>query len=368
MWPHGRLERQPIDGPDEDAFTLATEAIEQARAPTHSSSLRTIRVLGPFPPARADDLAAAAPTDGNPSVILASSSDLLAGVRSALESPGSESEAVVFVETADLPPGARALQLAAAFWVTEGTDASSAIAPKSISDGPRSEVAGPVQNSWAATAPLLEIGSPRRSIVIERLGGGGDRAWLQGLGPFRWVGGARPPDQGRPWPNAEAFSSRPAVEPENVSEGAYVPRATYLAERPSRWRLEGERCSKCGKFSFPARARCSACGAKDGLRRERMPTHGLEVEATTVVHRGAQPTEFDRQVDSTGDYEVVIVRAAPSVRLTLQLADGHPGSVKIGDRVDARLRRIVPMEGEWRYARKAVPVEPSLVGRADGRP
>ena len=73
-----------------------------------------------------------------------------------------------------------------------------------------------------------------------------------------------------------------------------------------------------------------------------------------MVHPGAQPTEFDLSVRELGPYEVVIARAAPTVRITLQLADGAAGAVRIGDRIDTRLRRLFPMEGEWRYGRKAV--------------
>jgi uncharacterized OB-fold protein len=115
-----------------------------------------------------------------------------------------------------------------------------------------------------------------------------------------------------------------------------------------------EACSACGVVSFPARGRCRACGRSDALQPLELPRSGLPVEATTVVHPGAQPTEFDLAVRELGPYEVVIARAAPTVRVTLQLADGAAGTVRIGDRVDTRLRRLFPMEGEWRYGRKAV--------------
>ncbi len=110
-------------------------------------------------------------------------------------------------------------------------------------------------------------------------------------------------------------------------------------------------------MNFPARGRCAGCGNSAELVRFELARRGLTVEATTVVHRGAQPTEFDRQVEATGDYEVVIARSAPGVRVTLQVSDAAPGKVKIGDLVDAVLRRLIPMEGRWRYGLKAVPVQ-----------
>jgi hypothetical protein len=43
------------------------------------------------------------------------------------------------------------------------------------------------------------------------------------------------------------------------------------------------------------------------------------------------------------------------VRATLQVADHSGGPLPIGSRVTTELRRSYPMEGRWRYARKAVP-------------
>ena len=80
--------------------------------------------------------------------------------------------------------------------------------------------------------------------------------------------------------------------------------------------------------------------------------------ATTVIGPGGQPTEFDPQVGALGPYEVVLAELAPGVRVTLQVTDAEPGAVRIGDRVDTRLRRLYPMEGAWRYGRKAVPRPP----------
>lgn len=89
-----------------------------------------------------------------------------------------------------------------------------------------------------------------------------------------------------------------------------------------------------------------------------MPRRGLEVLAATTVAPGAQPTEFDPQVERHGAYDVVIAALAPEVRVTLQVTDGLPRTVKIGSRVDTQLRRIYAMEGEWRYGLKAVAARP----------
>lgn len=75
----------------------------------------------------------------------------------------------------------------------------------------------------------------------------------------------------------------------------------------------------------------------------------------TTVAPGAQPTEFDVQVALTGSYSVALVRLAGSVRGTFQVTDARAGTLRVGDRVDTRLRRLYPMDGSWRYGRKVVP-------------
>jgi uncharacterized OB-fold protein len=140
-----------------------------------------------------------------------------------------------------------------------------------------------------------------------------------------------------------------------VSEGAYVPRPRYLENLPSRWRFVADSCATCGAFTFPARGVCRTCGRSDGLRSVPLPRDGIEVVATTVIGPGGQPTEFDPQVETLGPYEVLLAELVPGVRVTLQVSDAAPGSLRIGDRVDTRLRRLYAMDGEWRYGRKAVP-------------
>jgi len=138
-----------------------------------------------------------------------------------------------------------------------------------------------------------------------------------------------------------------------VSEGAYVPRARYLENLPSRWRLVAERCGACGAVTFPMRGRCRACGRTDGLAEETLPPAG-KVLAATVVAPGAQPTEFDPLVASVGAYGVVLAEMAPGVRVTLQVADHGPSPLAPGQPITTALRRLYPMEGEWRYGRKAL--------------
>jgi len=154
---------------------------------------------------------------------------------------------------------------------------------------------------------------------------------------------------------AESAESPAESSTDRVSQGAYVPRARYLENLPSRWRFTAERCGACAGVTFPARGKCRSCGRTEGLTAVDLPHDEALVVATTVIGAGGQPTEFDPQVERRGPYEVVLAELAPGARVTLQVTDSTPGEVRIGDRVDSRLRRLYAMDGEWRYGRKAVP-------------
>ncbi len=181
-------------------------------------------------------------------------------------------------------------------------------------------------------------------------------AGFESTAPVKWTGRW---DETAPLPRRGALA--PAEEPDlrrALSEGAYVPRPRYLENLGARWRLAADRCGACGNLTFPPRASCRACGRSDALTRERLPEAGL-VEAVTTVAPGAQPTEFDALVASVGAYDVALVAFAPGARLTLQVADLPAGRLRIGDTVRTGLRRLYPMDGEWRYGRKALPGGPA---------
>lgn len=140
-----------------------------------------------------------------------------------------------------------------------------------------------------------------------------------------------------------------------VSQGAYIPRARYAETLPSRWRFIAEKCPSCGALTFPARGRCRGCGHASELSSVPLPLEGGRVLALTTIGPGGQPTEFDPIVETVGGYQVAIVELAPGCRATLQVTDSRDEELAIGDPVSTRLRRLYPMEGEWRYGRKVVP-------------
>jgi uncharacterized OB-fold protein len=106
-------------------------------------------------------------------------------------------------------------------------------------------------------------------------------------------------------------------------------------------------------LTFPARGLCRHCGRRDRLAPEQLPRDGAHILARTTIGKGGQPTEFDPQVAALGSYDVVLAEWAGGVRITLPVTDAEPGSLKIGDPIATRLRRLYPMDGEWRYGRKA---------------
>ncbi len=317
-----------VAGPDEDAFTLVATAIERLPAvPRGEPGATRVHLVGDFPPVVDWGVAALL---GRP-IEVARHGAGVAGLREAMsqiELPTQETPQLVAV--AELPergappvpgtPGGGAG--AAVLWFSPG-------APLSTSD-----------------RELLFRGPDALSGAI---------ALLLGSGP----GVAAPAPVPRPPRPLVMESIRPFVEalPTAVSEGAYVPRARYLENLPSRWRLVGERCAHCHSLTFPARGVCRGCGHRDALVPEAQPLDGGTVVAATTIGKGGQPTEFDLQVGALGDYGVVLVELSPGVRLTLQVTDANPGDLPIGARVSTRLRRLYPMEGEWRYGRKAIPLQ-----------
>jgi uncharacterized OB-fold protein len=315
----------PVAGPDEDEFTLVAAAVEQLGPAASPLPGAAVHLVGTFPPVVEWGLAAFL---GH--------------------------EVRVVPHPAGLPGLAEALDE-----VTRSPEV----------DSPALVLAAEIPERGAGSASAGRIGAGG---IALRFGPGRpltdrERGLLLG-GPAVGVGASalvahrtpekRPPARaGRP---LAVDTVRPFVGASlaAVSEGAYVPRARYLENLPSRWRLIADRCGSCGSLTFPQRGGCRACGARDGLTPTSLPRDGGRVLAATSIGQGGQPTEFDLQVGALGDYGVVLVELAPGVRVTLQVTDARPGEVAIGARVRTQLRRLYPMEGEWRYGRKALPGSP----------
>jgi len=316
--PRFAMAGRPVPSPDEDEFTVAVGAWEALALPPGAPRPTHLDLAGEIPPSLHWAFLAYL---GGPADVHHHRGDS-AELDEAIAAVSATGEGVTSLVLAVEPAG---------------TGGAVAVA---LRFGPNSERRSP---RW----------TPRPGSV-----GGAERvaAALVEFGAVAATGTAAPREE-PPWPleRAHQFST---VPPSQVAEGAYVPRARYLENLPSRWRLEADRCGRCGRVTFPRRGRCRYCGPAGQLSPEILPRDGAIVVAATVIGKGGQPTEFDPQVDALGSYGVVLAEFAPGVRLTLQVTDSAPGGVRIGDRVGTRLRRLYPMEGEWRYGRKAVPISP----------
>jgi len=323
--PSGISGGRRVAGPDEDRFTLLASALERVVRPADRRAHGvSVSVIGDFPATQ--EWALAAVVGSAPRISYGSD---------AAPPEGSAEDRIVVMARGPLANASPGSEDAAA------GDASVALLYRSLPEQDEPEFDGLVP-----PAPATERGALALNRQLA------DRAEIEWIGD--WTS-AQSTGWARDVERDAAFRDIPAG---GVSEGAYIPRPRYLESLGSRWRFEGDRCGHCSHVTFPARGVCRSCGRSDGLASEFLPRDDVEVIATTTIGAGGQPTEFDRQVESFGPYEVVLAELAPGIRVTLPVTDVPPGSIRIGDRVDTRLRRLYPMDGEWRYGRKAVPRPP----------
>ncbi len=125
--------------------------------------------------------------------------------------------------------------------------------------------------------------------------------------------------------------------------------ARVAREFPSRYRLQGARCEKCGTVSLPARLVCPACRGRKLVPFAVKPQG--RVVTFTVVHVG--PASHRHEVP----YALAVVELEGGVRVTCQIVDIDTANVEIGLAVRLEFRRIQE-DGEAgiiAYGHKAVP-------------
>lgn len=335
--PSGRSDGRAVAAVDEDEFTLGATAVERAWAsPREEPGAVSVHLFGEFPPVGEWGFLALLGREGEVVRHPNEASELGRTLRELEEGAGGPA----LVVAAELPERAHAR---AAHRAGSPGAASVAYLLESSEDAGPLELAKPAAGRSAVTS-TLRLGGPRSEVprTVTLVGD-----WERLV----------------PVPPAAAGKSSGAWKEANlsaVSEGAYVPRARYLENLPSRWRFRSETCRGCGGTTFPARGICRRCGRSDALTVLALPLDGGRVVAITTVGKGGQPTEFDPQVEAFGPYDVALVELARGMRVTLQVTDCPAGTLHVGDRVNTMLRRLYPMEGEWRYGRKAVPARSSM--------
>ena len=111
----------------------------------------------------------------------------------------------------------------------------------------------------------------------------------------------------------------------------------YWREIPQRYRLEADKCKKCGYISFPPRLICPQCQNRE-FEETKLAEKG-KVLTFTVIR--VPPHQFIDQAP----YAVGIVELDDGVKLTGQIVDCDFEDLKIGKRVKIEFRKIFD-EGE----------------------
>lgn len=126
-----------------------------------------------------------------------------------------------------------------------------------------------------------------------------------------------------------------------------VPR--HWREIPRRYRLEAGKCKQCSAIHFPGRLICPECRSKDF---ETIRLSGKGKLATFTIIRIA-PAGYGDQAP----YAVGIVELEEGVRMMGQITDCNPETLKIGDNLITKFRRITEenKSGMIMYGYKFVP-------------
>jgi uncharacterized OB-fold protein len=108
--------------------------------------------------------------------------------------------------------------------------------------------------------------------------------------------------------------------------------AQYTREIPQRYRLEGAKCTGCGKLHFPPRPVCDACQGRE-FENVILPRNG-KLLTWTVIH--VPPANFDLEKP----YVIGIVELDSGPRLTCQVVDCDPEELAVDHPVELVFRRI----------------------------
>lgn len=112
-----------------------------------------------------------------------------------------------------------------------------------------------------------------------------------------------------------------------------VPR--FWREIPQRYNLLGNKCGSCEKIYFPPREACPYCRRKSIGKMQDMKLSGKgEIVTYSILHVG--PEDFENQVP----YPVAVIQLEEGPRLTAQIIDCDPSTIKIGMKVESTFRKI----------------------------
>jgi hypothetical protein len=128
----------------------------------------------------------------------------------------------------------------------------------------------------------------------------------------------------------------------------FAPR--YWREIPQRYRMEAAKCSGCGYIAFPPRLICPKCKGR-AFESVRLPKEG-KILTYTVIHIPATPFKDE------APFAIAVVELEGGARITSQVVDCDPTSLKIGQKVRTEFRKIQESgeAGVLCYGYKCVPV------------
>ncbi|MCK4273239.1 Zn-ribbon domain-containing OB-fold protein [bacterium] len=126
--------------------------------------------------------------------------------------------------------------------------------------------------------------------------------------------------------------------------------ARYWRGIPQRYRLEANKCKKCGQTSFPPRLVCPACGSRE-FEATKLPQTGTLLTYTVIR---VAPSQF---VDEA-PYAVGVVELDGGTRITSQITDCSLDAIRIGQKMKVEFRRIRAegLSGIICYGYKCAPV------------
>jgi len=125
--------------------------------------------------------------------------------------------------------------------------------------------------------------------------------------------------------------------------------ARYWREIPQRYRLEAEKCKKCGKIYFPPRVICAECKSRE-FELLKLKDEGKLLTYTVIR---VAPSAFVAQTP----YAIGIVKLDDGVNLLAQIVDCEPEQLQIGMKLKLEFRKI-QQDGEAGilcYGYKCVP-------------
>jgi uncharacterized OB-fold protein len=112
-----------------------------------------------------------------------------------------------------------------------------------------------------------------------------------------------------------------------------IPR--FWREIGSRYNLYGSKCGNCGTLDFPPRTVCPMCGRRSVGNMERVKLKGNgTVVSYTVIHDAPPAYEMMKP------YVLAIVEMEEGCRVTSQIVDVDPATMKIGMQVNAAFRKL----------------------------